>query len=109
MLSLKSFQIYFFKIFQNFSKFFQKSLISTFFVQRDAKFFRIKFQFQLFHCSSLRYFAPSPFSTRQTKKMIWTTRDRCYDFKMLSPKNSVKKLVFWAQIKAELCKILIII
>jgi hypothetical protein len=36
---------------------------------------------------------------------IW---DRCYDFKIFSPKNSAKKLAFLTQNKAELCKNLII-
>jgi hypothetical protein len=36
---------------------------------------------------------------------IW---DRCYDFKIFSPKNSAKNLAFFTKNKAELCKILII-
>jgi hypothetical protein len=40
--------------------------------------------------------------------IFFVSWDRCYNFKNILPKNSAKKLAFFTQNKAKLCKILII-
>jgi hypothetical protein len=52
--------------------------------------------------------ARQPFAERAWPQRVEpagrVTRDRCYNFKIFSPKNLAKKLAFYAQNKAKLCK-----